>query len=72
MPGCAPIEDGIHTYDIFEDGKSKQKVGTKEFAQAVAAARGTDSADSESCEIQVRRRSGAGNQGGCSTSTNTS
>jgi len=31
------IEDGIHTYDIFEEGKSKQKVGTKEFAEAVAA-----------------------------------
>ncbi len=30
------IEDGIHTYDIFEEGKSKQKVGTKEFAEAVA------------------------------------
>ncbi len=30
------IEDGIHTYDIFEEGVSKQKVGTKEFAQAVA------------------------------------
>lgn len=29
------IEDGIHTYDIFEEGVSKQKVGTKEFAQAV-------------------------------------
>jgi isocitrate dehydrogenase len=29
------IEDGIHTYDIYEEGKSKQKVGTKEFAQAV-------------------------------------
>jgi len=29
------MEDGIHTYDIFEEGKSKQKVGTKEFAQAV-------------------------------------
>ncbi len=29
------IEDGIHTYDIFKDGISKQKVGTKEFAQAV-------------------------------------
>jgi isocitrate dehydrogenase len=31
------IEDGIHTYDIFADGVSKEKVGTKEFAQAVAA-----------------------------------
>ena len=29
------IEEGIHTYDIFEEGISKQKVGTKEFAQAV-------------------------------------
>lgn len=31
------IEDGIHTYDIFVEGKSKEKVGTKEFAQAVVA-----------------------------------
>jgi isocitrate dehydrogenase len=29
------IEDGIHTYDIYDDRVSKQKVGTKEFAQAV-------------------------------------
>lgn len=29
------MEDGIHTYDIFREGTSKQKVGTKEFAQAV-------------------------------------
>lgn len=31
----ATIEEGIHTYDIFHEGVSKQKVGTKEFAQAV-------------------------------------
>jgi isocitrate dehydrogenase len=31
------IEDGVHTYDIFREGTSKQKVGTKEFAQAVVA-----------------------------------
>ena len=31
------IEDGIHTYDIFKEGVSKQKVSTKEFAQAVIA-----------------------------------
>ncbi|MBO0783895.1 MAG: NADP-dependent isocitrate dehydrogenase, partial [Ktedonobacteraceae bacterium] len=31
------IEDGIHTYDIYTEGVSKQKVGTKEFAQAVVA-----------------------------------
>jgi isocitrate dehydrogenase len=29
------IEDGVHTYDIFEEGVSKVKVGTKEFAAAV-------------------------------------
>src|SRR6202012_5127816 len=33
----ATMEDGIHTYDVYTDGISKQKVGTKEFAQAVAA-----------------------------------
>ncbi|WP_309609938.1 NADP-dependent isocitrate dehydrogenase [Flavobacterium sp.] len=31
------IEDGIHTYDIFKEGVSTQKVGTKEFAHAVIA-----------------------------------
>lgn len=29
------IEDGIHTYDIYNQGISKEKVGTKEFAEAV-------------------------------------
>lgn len=29
------IEDGVHTYDIFKEGVSKQKVGTREFADAV-------------------------------------
>lgn len=31
------LEDGIHTYDIYTEGVSKEKVGTKEFAQAVVA-----------------------------------
>src|ERR1019366_6465204 len=31
------IEDGIHTYDIFTEGVSAEKVGTKEFAAAVIA-----------------------------------
>ena len=31
------IEDGVHTYDIFREGVSKQKVGTKEFGDAVVA-----------------------------------
>lgn len=31
------IEDGIHTYDIYKEGTSREKVGTKEFADAVIA-----------------------------------
>lgn len=31
------LEDGAHTYDIYEEGVSKQKLGTKEFAEAVVA-----------------------------------
>jgi len=31
------IEDGVHTYDIYSESASKQKVGTKEFAAAVIA-----------------------------------
>ena len=29
------LEDGVHTVDIYKENISKQKVGTKEFAQAV-------------------------------------
>lgn len=35
------LEDGVHTYDIFEDGVSKEKVGTKEFAEAVISRLGS-------------------------------
>jgi isocitrate dehydrogenase len=31
------LEDGMHTYDIFTEGISKEKVGTREFASAVIA-----------------------------------
>ena len=31
------LEDGVHTYDIYKEGVSKEKVGTKEFARAVVA-----------------------------------
>ncbi|WP_332453251.1 NADP-dependent isocitrate dehydrogenase [Chryseobacterium aquaticum] len=31
------LEDGIHTQDIYNESTSKQKVGTKEFADAVIA-----------------------------------
>jgi isocitrate dehydrogenase len=36
------IEEGIHTYDIYKEGVSKQKVGTKEFASAVIANLGAE------------------------------
>jgi isocitrate dehydrogenase len=29
------IEDGIHTYDVYSEGTSTRKVGTREFARAV-------------------------------------
>ena len=31
------IEDGVHTYDIYAEGVSREKVGTKEFSEAVVA-----------------------------------
>lgn len=31
------LEDGVHTYDIYSDGVSKQKVSTSDFAEAVIA-----------------------------------
>ncbi|MFN2450355.1 MAG: NADP-dependent isocitrate dehydrogenase [Candidatus Baltobacteraceae bacterium] len=31
------IEDGVHTYDIYKEGVSKQKVGTREFGEAIIA-----------------------------------
>lgn len=31
------IEDGVHTYDIYKEGVSTQKEGTKEFAHAIIA-----------------------------------
>ncbi|MCS6789908.1 MAG: NADP-dependent isocitrate dehydrogenase [Bacteroidia bacterium] len=30
------LEEGYHTYDIYREGISREKVGTREFAQAVA------------------------------------
>jgi isocitrate dehydrogenase len=31
------IESGVHTYDVYKEGVSRQKVGTREFAEAVVA-----------------------------------
>src|SRR5438105_2615506 len=63
------IEDGIHTYDIFDEGVSKQKVGTKEFAEAVVERLGKkphtlravtynqDDVEQVYCETIVKERS---------------
>jgi len=34
------MEDGVHTYDIYKEGVSREKVGTREFAEAVVARTG--------------------------------
>ncbi|MGI8732709.1 MAG: NADP-dependent isocitrate dehydrogenase [Pyrinomonadaceae bacterium] len=31
------LEDGFHTYDVYKEGVSREKVGTREFAEAVVA-----------------------------------
>ncbi|HUA09739.1 MAG TPA: NADP-dependent isocitrate dehydrogenase [Candidatus Acidoferrales bacterium] len=49
----ATIEEGIHTYDIFKEGVSKQKVGTKEFADAVIARVGKKPATLRPIEYQA-------------------
>ncbi len=46
------LEDGIHTYDIYTEGVSKQKVGTKEFAEAVVARLGQKPENAQSGRIQ--------------------
>lgn len=47
------LEDGIHTYDIFKEGTSKQKVGTKEFAAAVVARLGQVPSQLKSVEYKA-------------------
>ncbi len=44
------IEDGIHTYDIYKEGTSREKVGTKEFAAAIVARLGEKPRDLKAVE----------------------
>lgn len=46
------LEDGVHTYDIFREGKSTKLVGTREFAQAVIARLGQKPANLKPAEYQ--------------------
>jgi isocitrate dehydrogenase len=52
------IEDGVHTYDIFREGTSKEKVGTREFAEAVAARIGQKPETLKAVEYKVIEESG--------------
>jgi isocitrate dehydrogenase len=47
------MEDGIHTYDIFQQGVSKKQVGTKEFADAVIQNLGATPSTLEPVKSQV-------------------
>jgi isocitrate dehydrogenase len=53
------IEDGIHTYDIYKEGVSKQKVGTKEFAQAVVDRLGQRPSQLRAVEYRSAREMGS-------------
>lgn len=46
------IEDGIHTFDIYKEGVSKQQVSTKAFAQAVIANLGKKPSSLHTVEYQ--------------------
>ena len=50
------LEDGVHTYDIYKEGISKQKVGTKEFAEAVSARLGQKPSKLKSVSHQSHRK----------------
>ena len=49
------LEDGIHTYDIYKERVSKQKVGTKEFAQAVVERVGQEPREVQARPLRQRR-----------------
>jgi isocitrate dehydrogenase len=44
------IEDGVHTYDIYKEGTSSEKVGTAQFADAVIARLGEKPAHLKAAE----------------------
>ncbi len=47
------LEEGIHTYDIFQEGKSRKQVGTKEFGEAIIQNLGTTPEHLPSISSQV-------------------
>ena len=63
------IEDGIHTYDVFTEGVSTQKVGTKEFAAAVIARLGQKPNTLKPVAYAKRKETAPPEAAGPSTST---
>jgi isocitrate dehydrogenase len=58
------MEDGVHTYDIYKEGVSKEKVGTREFAEAVVARMGQKP---ETLKAVAYKSGGPGGAGGAPT-----
>lgn len=50
------IEDGIHTGDIYQEGTSKKKVGTKEFADAVIERMGQKPSQFKAVEYKAAKK----------------
>lgn len=50
------LEDGVHTYDVYDERVSKEKVGTKEFAQAVVKRLGKEPEKLKKVKYQAARK----------------
>lgn len=50
------LEDGVHTYDVYDERVSKEKVGTKEFAQAVVKRLGKEPVTLKKVKYQAARK----------------
>ena len=50
------LEDGVHTYDVFDERVSKEKVGTKEFAHAVVKRLGQEPVTLKKVKYQAARK----------------
>jgi len=54
------LEDGLHTYDIFTEGLSQRKVGTREFAESVAKRLGKEPAKLKTVVYKKPQKSARG------------
>jgi isocitrate dehydrogenase len=62
------LEDGIHTYDIYDERVSKQKVGTREFAEAVVERLGQKPETLKAVTYKAESETAAGAAGSPSSS----